>query len=124
MNAARPRVPLLDLTRQYAGIRDEILSEVGKVLESQRFILGEQGAALERELAGALGAAHAVGVSSGTGCSDPIRAERRTSVPRARFGRRRPGSRSVPVPASGGFAIAGGLCFVAAAIMHTRSDPT
>jgi len=66
MNAARPRVPLLDLTRQYAGIRDEILSEVGKVLESQRFILGEQGAALERELAGALGAAHAVGVSSGT----------------------------------------------------------
>ena len=66
MNAARPRVPLLDLTRQYAGIRDEILAEVGKVFESQRFILGEQGAALERELAGALGAAHAVGVSSGT----------------------------------------------------------
>ena len=66
MNAARPKVPLLDLTRQYAGIRDEILAEVGKVFESQRFILGEQGAALERELAEALGAACAVGVSSGT----------------------------------------------------------
>jgi dTDP-4-amino-4,6-dideoxygalactose transaminase len=66
MNAARPKVPLLDLTRQYAGIRDEVVSEVGKVLESQRFILGEQGAALEREIAEALGAAHAVGVSSGT----------------------------------------------------------
>jgi len=66
MNAARPRVPLLDLTRQFAGIRDDVLSEVGKVFESQRFILGEQGAALEREVGEALDTAHAVGVSSGT----------------------------------------------------------
>jgi hypothetical protein len=63
---ARPKVPLLDLTRQYAGMRDEILAEVARVFESQRFILGEQGAALELELAGTLGAAHAIGVSSGT----------------------------------------------------------
>jgi dTDP-4-amino-4,6-dideoxygalactose transaminase len=64
--SARVHVPMLDLTRQYAGIRDEIQAEVGKVFESQRFILGEQGAALERELAEALGAPHAIGVSSGT----------------------------------------------------------
>lgn len=63
---ARVQVPILDLTRQYSGIRDEIQAEVGKVFESQRFILGEQGAALERELAEALGAPHAIGVSSGT----------------------------------------------------------
>jgi len=62
----RVHVPMLDLTRQYAGIRDEVQAEVGKVFESQRFILGEQGAALERELAQALDAPHAIGVSSGT----------------------------------------------------------
>ncbi|HET7452136.1 MAG TPA: DegT/DnrJ/EryC1/StrS family aminotransferase [Thermoanaerobaculia bacterium] len=60
------RVPLLDLTRQFAGYRDEAMSEIGRVFETQRFILGEEGAALERELAAFLGAGHAVGVSSGT----------------------------------------------------------
>jgi dTDP-4-amino-4,6-dideoxygalactose transaminase len=60
------RVPLLDLTRQFAGYRDEALAEIGRVFASQRFILGEEGAALERELAAFLGAGHAVGVSSGT----------------------------------------------------------
>ena len=57
---------MLDLTRQYAELRDEILGEVAKVFASQRFILGEQGAAFEREIAEALGAAQAVGMSSGT----------------------------------------------------------
>ena len=66
MTATRASVPLLDLTRQYAGLRDEILAEVAKVFASQRFILGEQGAALEREIAEALGASQAIGMSSGT----------------------------------------------------------
>src|SRR5512142_318516 len=60
------RVPLLDLTRQFAEYREEAMAEVSRVFASQRFILGDQGAALERELAGYLGAAHAIGVSSGT----------------------------------------------------------
>jgi dTDP-4-amino-4,6-dideoxygalactose transaminase len=60
------RVPLLDLSRQFAEYRDEAMAEVSGVFASQRFILGEQGAALERELAVYLGAAHAIGVSSGT----------------------------------------------------------
>ena len=60
------RVPLLDLTRQFAEYRDEAMAEIGRVFASQRFILGEQGAALERELGAFLGAAHTVGVSSGT----------------------------------------------------------
>ena len=66
MTATRASVPLLDLTRQYAELREEILTEIGKIFSSQKFILGEQGAALEREIAAYLGAAHAVGVSSGT----------------------------------------------------------
>jgi dTDP-4-amino-4,6-dideoxygalactose transaminase len=60
------QVPLLDLTAQYAPIRDEVLAAVTRVCDSQRFILGEEVEALERELAAALGTTHAIGVSSGT----------------------------------------------------------
>lgn len=59
-------VPLLDLEAQYRPIRDELLAAVTKVCDSQRFILGPEVEALERELARALGVAHAVTVSSGT----------------------------------------------------------
>jgi dTDP-4-amino-4,6-dideoxygalactose transaminase len=60
------RVPLLDLARQFAEYRDDAMAAVSRVFESQRFILGDEGAALERELAEHLGAKHAIGVSSGT----------------------------------------------------------
>jgi dTDP-4-amino-4,6-dideoxygalactose transaminase len=59
-------VPLLDLTAQYAPIRDEVLAAITRVCDSQRFILGAEVEALERELAAQLGVAHAIGVSSGT----------------------------------------------------------
>ncbi|MCI0436837.1 MAG: DegT/DnrJ/EryC1/StrS family aminotransferase, partial [Gemmatimonadetes bacterium] len=59
-------VPLLDLRPQYAAIREEVRSALDRVLESQQFILGDEVAALETELAAYCGAAHAVGVSSGT----------------------------------------------------------
>ena len=60
------QVPLLDLKAQYAGIREEVRSAVDRVLESQRFILGPQVEALEKEIAAFCGAAHAVGLASGT----------------------------------------------------------
>lgn len=60
------RVPLLDLKKQYEPIRDQILAAVTRVCDSQRFIGGEEVAALERELAAMLGVAHVIGVSSGT----------------------------------------------------------
>src|SRR5262249_21796779 len=60
------RVPLLDLRAQYATIRDEIQSALERVLESQRFILGAEGDALEREIAAYCRCEHAIGVSSGT----------------------------------------------------------
>jgi dTDP-4-amino-4,6-dideoxygalactose transaminase len=59
-------VPQLDLAAQYAAIGAEIRAAVDKVLASQHFILGSEGAALEREIAQLCGVAHGVGVASGT----------------------------------------------------------
>jgi len=59
-------VPLLDLGRQYAAIREEILAAVERVCSSQHFILGAEVEGLERELAAFTGAAQAVGCASGT----------------------------------------------------------
>jgi dTDP-4-amino-4,6-dideoxygalactose transaminase len=59
-------VPLLDLQAQYRPIRDEVLAAIERVCDSQRFILGPEVEALEAELARALDARHAIGMSSGT----------------------------------------------------------
>ena len=59
-------VPLLDLTAQYAPLRQDILAAIARVCDSQRFILGPEVEALERELALMLDADHAIAVSSGT----------------------------------------------------------
>src|SRR5581483_4746315 len=60
------RVPLLDLTAQFAPIRADVLAAVTRVCDSQQFILGAEVEALERELAERLDVRHALGVSSGT----------------------------------------------------------
>jgi len=60
------RVPLLDLRAQYATLAPAIEAAVKRVLESGHYILGEDVAAFEKELAAATGRAHAVAVSSGT----------------------------------------------------------
>jgi dTDP-4-amino-4,6-dideoxygalactose transaminase len=59
-------VPLLDLQAQYAPVRDDILRAVTRVCDSQRFILGPETEALERELAAMVGVNDAIAVSSGT----------------------------------------------------------
>src|SRR3954470_11790434 len=59
-------VPLLDLEPQYRPLRDEILAAITRVCDSQRFIMGPEIDALERELAAQLGIPHAIAVSSGT----------------------------------------------------------
>jgi dTDP-4-amino-4,6-dideoxygalactose transaminase len=64
--AADASVPLLDLRRQYDGIREEVLAAIARVCDSQRFILGPEVEALEREIATLTGAASAVGCASGT----------------------------------------------------------
>ena len=59
-------VPLLDLSAQWSAIRDETLAAITRVCDSQRFILGPEVEAFEREMADAIGVPHAIGVSSGT----------------------------------------------------------
>jgi dTDP-4-amino-4,6-dideoxygalactose transaminase len=60
------KVPLLDLEAQYAPLRGELLAAVTRVCDSQRFIMGPEVDALERELCIQLGVKHAITVSSGT----------------------------------------------------------
>jgi dTDP-4-amino-4,6-dideoxygalactose transaminase len=59
-------VPLLDLQAQYRPLRDELLAAITRVCDSQRFILGPEVEALERELAAALDVRETIAVSSGT----------------------------------------------------------
>jgi dTDP-4-amino-4,6-dideoxygalactose transaminase len=59
-------IPLLDLRRQFEPIRGEVMREVERVIESQRFILGEDVERFERNFAAYCGTGHAVGCASGT----------------------------------------------------------
>jgi dTDP-4-amino-4,6-dideoxygalactose transaminase len=59
-------VPLLDLRKQYATLKDEILRVTAEVYETQGFILGPRVEAFEKVIAAYVGAKHAVGMSSGT----------------------------------------------------------
>lgn len=59
-------VPLLDLRREYDGIRDQVLAAIARVCDSQNFVLGPEVEALEGEIASLTGAAGAVGCASGT----------------------------------------------------------
>ncbi len=59
-------VPLLDLTAQYATIRDEVRAVIDEVCESQRFVMGPKVEELEERIAEYSGCRHGVGVSSGT----------------------------------------------------------
>jgi dTDP-4-amino-4,6-dideoxygalactose transaminase len=66
MSATRTQVPLLDLDAQYRPLREEILAAVARVCDTQRFIMGPEVQALERELASYLDVREAIAVSSGT----------------------------------------------------------
>ncbi len=59
-------VPLLDLKAQFLPIEAGIRSALDRVLSSQQFVLGEEVAALEKEISAYLGGVEAVGVASGT----------------------------------------------------------
>jgi len=59
-------IPLLDLRRQFDPIRDEVMKEVARVIESQYFILGPDVEKFERNFAAYSGAKYAIGCASGT----------------------------------------------------------
>jgi dTDP-4-amino-4,6-dideoxygalactose transaminase len=60
------QVPQFDLTAQYAELKDEVLAALERVCASQRFVLGPEGEALERELASYCQVPHAIGCASGS----------------------------------------------------------
>jgi dTDP-4-amino-4,6-dideoxygalactose transaminase len=60
------RVPLLDLSEQYAALAAPIRAEIEEVLATQNFILGPKVEAFEAAIAGYCGSSNAIGVSSGT----------------------------------------------------------
>ena len=59
-------VQMLDFSRQFATIRQEILDAMEAVATSQQFILGPQVVSFERAAAAACAAPYAVGCASGT----------------------------------------------------------
>src|SRR5579864_1207022 len=64
--AEKKSFPFLDLKAQFSPIREEIMSAVTRVLESQHFILGLEVSAFEQEAASYLGCKYAVGCASGS----------------------------------------------------------
>jgi dTDP-3-amino-3,4,6-trideoxy-alpha-D-glucose transaminase len=59
-------VPLFDTSAPLAALRGELRAAVERVLDSERYILGPEVSAFEREFAAYCGAEHAVGVANGT----------------------------------------------------------
>ena len=59
-------IPFVDFRAQFESIEGAIRGAIDEVLQSGWYILGHQVRAFEEEFAGYLGAAHAVGVGSGT----------------------------------------------------------
>jgi dTDP-4-amino-4,6-dideoxygalactose transaminase len=59
-------VPMIDLKKQFAAIKDEVLDVVTEILESAHYILGPKVSEFERKVAAYHGVAEAIGVASGT----------------------------------------------------------
>jgi dTDP-4-amino-4,6-dideoxygalactose transaminase len=66
ITANERQIPLLDLRAQHKQIRDEVLAAITRVVDSQKFILGDEVKQLEAELAPYCGAKHAIGCASGS----------------------------------------------------------
>ena len=66
MTVIQKKVPLLDLQTQHSQIRDEVLAEIVRVVDSQKFILGEDVKRLEEEIAAYCGCRYAIGCANGS----------------------------------------------------------
>jgi dTDP-4-amino-4,6-dideoxygalactose transaminase len=65
MDTRRTEVPFLDLRDVHARYADELKAAAARVIDSGRYVLGEELAAFEREFASYCGVRHAVGVGNG-----------------------------------------------------------
>lgn len=61
-----PIFPFLNLQAQFAEIREEVMDAIRRVMDSQRFILGEEVRAFEEEVATLVGTRAAIGCASGS----------------------------------------------------------
>src|SRR5262249_45541058 len=59
-------IPMLDLSRQYASIREDVLAAVARVCDSQSYILGPEVGHFEREFAALCATSETVACASGT----------------------------------------------------------
>lgn len=66
MTATERKVPLLDLHALHQPIRDEILAQMTRVVDSQAFIMGEDVKALEKSIAEYCCVPNAIGCASGS----------------------------------------------------------
>jgi len=60
------KVPLLDLATLHAPLRDEIIAEITRIVDSQKFIMGEDVKQLEQLVASYTGTPYAIGCASGS----------------------------------------------------------
>lgn len=65
-------IPLVNLKKQYAPLKDEILAGISHVLDGMQLFLGENVQALEREFSQYCGATYGIGVSDGTSALEII----------------------------------------------------
>ncbi len=59
-------IPMVDLRRQFAEIKDEVFGMVAEVLESSHYILGPKVHEFEKMIAAYIGVSGVIGVASGT----------------------------------------------------------
>lgn len=60
------KVPMLDLSEQYATLRDEMLQTLDEVMKSSRFILGDNVKKLEQDVATYSNVPYGIGVANGS----------------------------------------------------------
>ncbi len=66
MTATERQIPILDLKAQHRAIREEVLAAIVQVVDSQKFILGDEVKRFEAEIAAYCGTKFAVGCASGS----------------------------------------------------------
>jgi dTDP-4-amino-4,6-dideoxygalactose transaminase len=65
-DTATMNIPMLDLSRQHAAIREEVRAAIDRCIDTSSFILGKTVQQFEANLANWCGVKHALGISSGT----------------------------------------------------------
>ena len=66
MGAININIPILDLKRQHANLKDEINEAIQEVMDSTQFILGPKSKALEDKIANYCDVKYGIGVANGT----------------------------------------------------------